>query len=199
MYYVADNLKGGLRVQNFILLGLLGSALVPVNATPAEPQTNQAIEQLAHETVSRLEWGMQYFKRALIETFSINPQTLESSAPPFFINVSYVREDRQIVVEIGRTFASVSADRAAALCIEYVERVRSMLSVDPVGRPAIGEASSLAADFFHPLTAPQGPAIEFAQALDRRITLRALVASPVNGVFSICGASLTHSPIRHLK
>lgn len=117
MYHVADNLKGGLRVQIFILLGLLGSALVPVNATPAAPQTNQAIDQLAIDTASRLEWGMQNFKRALIESFSIDPQTLESSAPPFFINVSYVREDRQIVVEIGRTFAVVSADRAAALCI----------------------------------------------------------------------------------
>jgi hypothetical protein len=58
--------------------------------------------------------------------------------------------------------------------------------------------SSLAADFFHPPTADAEPDPAFARALDRTVSLRALVASPINGVYAICTTALTGSPIRHV-
>jgi hypothetical protein len=191
--------QGDSFVRKTIISWIVGLTLFAGDATAAGPDPDSAVERLAKETVSRLEWGIDKLRRALVEMFATDPVTLEASTPPFFINVSYDREDGRILIEIGRTFAALSEDRARELCTQYIARTRGMLSVDRTGGPSVGDASSLAADFFHPLAAPRVPATEFAQALDRRVMLRALVASPINGVYSICTAGLTHSPIRHLE
>jgi len=186
-------------VRNRILPAFLVIAIFSGDPALADSESNVAIDRLAAGTVSRLEWGIEKLNRALVETFAIDPLTLEPSSPPYFVNVSFEREEGRILVEIGRTFASVKEDRAKELCSEYIARVRGMLSVGQVGRPSIGSSSSLAADFFHPMIAVDAPDIAFAQALDRAVVLRALVASPVNGVFSICTAQLTHSPVRQIE
>ncbi|MDP6182422.1 MAG: hypothetical protein QF609_01250 [Gammaproteobacteria bacterium] len=185
--------------RNLLVLWCIGIMLLAGGPAGADRPSNAAIEKLANEPVSRLEWGLERFERALVDTFAIDPVTLETSSPPFFINVSYEHADAHILVEIGRTFASMKQARADDLCREYIVRVRGMLSVDRAGRPAIKGSSSLAADFFHPLTAAAKPDPEFANALDAGVALRALVPSPVNGVFAICTAALTNSPVRLVR
>lgn len=157
------------------------------------------MRQLADSHVSRLEWGIEKLKNALVANFASDPLTLEPSDPRFFINVGYNDTQGNIVIEIGRTFASVEAARARTLCADYLGRVRGFLSVDKLGKPAVGAASALAAEFFHPLAAAAPPAVEFARALDASVGLRAIVASPTNGVYAICTAELTGTPIRHVE
>lgn len=185
-------------MQNSFIPALIGVALFTATAQ-ADADANAAIDQLANTSVSRLEWGLEKFKRALIDTFAIDPLTLETSSPPFFINVFYENDDGRILVEIGRTFPSLNEGRADELCREYIGRVRGLVSVDRSGRPSVKDASSLAIDFFHPAKSDAEPELAFAQALDATVMLRALVASPINGVFAICTASLTGSPVRFVK
>jgi hypothetical protein len=186
-------------VRNPLLLMLVGLRLFMPGAAFAAPDPAAAIAQLAQGSVSRLEWGLDKLERALTETFAIDPRTLAPSSPPFFINVTYARDEGHILVEIGRSFESLGKGQADELCGDYLARVRGFLSVDRTGRPSIKQTSSLTADFFHPPTAAAPPDPGFAKALDRAVMLRGLVASPINGVFAICSASLTHSPIRYVE
>lgn len=181
------------------LLGLLVLLSSGSNMAAAQSPSDDAIGWLAQQTVSRLEWGIEKLRRALMETLSIDPLTLQPSSPPFFVNVSYQSNDKRILIEIGRTFASVGNDRAKELCTEYIARVRGLLSVDPLGRPSVGGASSLAEDYFQPIDPARIANGGLAEDLDRSVFLRVLVASPLNGVFSICTASLIGSPVRHVE
>jgi len=180
-------------------LTLAGFAALTSISTAAPPAPASALEQLAGSSVSRLEWGIDKLRRALVETFAIDPLSLEPSSPPFFVNVGYDKSAAKIRIEIGQTYPSLDDSRARTECETYIERVRGFLSVDKVGRPAIGNSSALAAEYFHPLGAAEPPAEAFARDLDHAVTLRGLVASPLNGVYAICTAGLVDTPIRHLE
>jgi hypothetical protein len=167
-------------------------------ADAGEPAADDVVQQLARSHVSRLEWGIEKLKDGLGANFANDPLTLEPSEPRFFINVGYDAARVNIVIEIGRTFPSIEAVRARTACGEYIGRVRAFLSVDKLGQPSVGAASALAAEFFHPLGAATPPTVEFARALDAIVALRAIVASPTNGVYAICTAGLTGTPVRHV-
>jgi hypothetical protein len=96
----------------------------------------------------------------------------------------------------NRSIASSSA--SSWISTPAIGRVRAFLSVDKLGQPSVGAASALAAEFFHPLGAATPPTVEFARALDAIVALRAIVASPTNGVYAICTAGLTGTPVRHV-
>lgn len=177
---------------------LCGAALLGAGMVPGSGRAAPVLEQLADTPVSRLEWGMTRLRQGLVENFAQDPLTLAPSAPPYFINVALADDRSRIVLEIGQTFSSLDEMRARELCGEYVQRVRAFLSVDRSGRPAIKGRSSLAEDYFHPAFAPAPPELSFARALDDSVTIRGLVASPLNGTFSICGAPLTGAPVRYV-
>lgn len=179
-------------------LWLIATAIIfSTRPAAAAPMPDDAIQHLATGTVSRLEWGLDKLRRTLVETLAIDPLSLEPSSPPYFVNVSFELKEKRIEIEIGRSFPSVERQRARQLCDDYIARVRGLFGVDRSGEPAVNGVSSLTEDMFHPLDAATPPDSEFAQAVDRSVVLRALVASPMNGVYSICSARLTHSPIRH--
>jgi hypothetical protein len=165
----------------------------------AEFTAETAIERLARDPVTRLEWGLDRLRRSLLEIFAIDPLTLEPVSPPYFINAGYRPSDGYILVEIGRTLPSIGTNEAKTLCAEYIARVRGFLSVGKGGRPAVNGISDLAAEYFHPIEDEDSPDPDFAHALDQSVRLRALVAAPMSGVYSICTANLTDSPIRHIE
>lgn len=183
-----------------IALRLFALALVlsTAYATANEPAPDSAIESLSREPVSRLEWGLDRLRRDLLEIFALDPLTLEPSVPPYFINANFVADDRVILIEVGRTLSSVAAEDARELCTEYITRVRGFLSVDKLGNPAVNGVSDLAEEYFHPAFATAKPERAFARALDGAVRLRALVAAPMSGVYAICTAKLTDSPIHHI-
>lgn len=177
---------------------MLALVLSATRVAAVEPTLDPAIDRLAGESVTRLEWGLDRLRRSLLEIFALDPLTLEPSSPPYFINTDYAAGKRYILIEIGRTLPAVGKDEARSLCTEYITRVRGFLSVDKTGRPAVNGVSDLAAEYFHPLLATVPPDPAFARALDSTVRLRALVAAPMSGVYSICTAQLTDSPIRHV-
>lgn len=153
---------------------------------------------LSENPVSRLEWGMLKLERMLTAQFETDPETLAPFEPPFFINLKFDRERTRLVIEIGRTFGELAADRAAPLCREYVNRVRIQFNIDRVGNPLAGAHSNLAAEFFQPLTAgPPDPA--FAQAIDRFVYVQGLVASPLTGAYAVCGAGIRDGEVHELR
>lgn len=167
-------------------------------AAAVDPHPESAIDRLAGEPVSRLEWGLDRLRRSLLEIFALDPLTLEPSSPPFFINADFDANERYILIEVGRTLPSAGKDEARGLCATYLTRVRGFLSVDKTGTPAVNGVSDLAATYFHPSPATSPPDPAFARALDSTVRLRALVAAPMSGVYAICTAKLTDSPIRHI-
>ena len=187
-------MNSALHAAVLVLVLILPAARVAA----VEPGPDSAIDRLAGEPVSRLEWGLDRLRRALLEIFAIDPLTLEPSMPPYFINAGYAAGEGHILIEIGRTLPSVAKDEARSLCTEYLTRVRGFLSVGKTGKPAVNGISDLAAEYFHPLLATTPPDPVFARALDRSVRLRALVAAPMSGVYAICTANLTDSPIRHI-
>ncbi len=172
--------------------------LATAGAVANEPAADPAVESLAREPVSRLEWGLDRLRRDLLEIFAVDPLTLEPSVPPYFINANFVADDRLILIEVGRTLPSVADDEARGLCTEYITRLRGFFSVDPLGNPAVNGVSDLTEEYFHPAFATTKPDRAFARALDGAVRLRALVAAPMSGVYAICTAKLTHSPIHHI-
>ncbi|MGR9093349.1 MAG: hypothetical protein ACU85U_22485 [Gammaproteobacteria bacterium] len=177
-------------------VSLLALILSATRIAAVEPNPDAAIDRLAGEPVTRLEWGLDRLRRALLEIFAIDPLTLEPSTPPYFINADF--EAGYISIEIGRTLPSVAKDEARSLCTEYITRVRGFLSVGKTGVPVVNGVSDLAAEYFHPLLATTPPDPAFARALDSSVRVRALVAAPLSGVYAICTAKLTDSPIRHI-
>lgn len=167
-------------------------------ATANEPTPDSAIESLSREPVSRLEWGLDRLRRDLLEIFALDPLTLAASIPPYFINANFIAAERLILIEVGRTLPSVAAEEARGLCEEYITRVRGFLSVDKLGNPAVNGVSDLAEEYFQSVVATTKPEREFARALDGTVRLRALVAAPMSGVYAICTARLTDSPIHHI-
>lgn len=182
-----------------VLLAFLSSALCADALAANEQARVEALSTLASAPVSRLEWGIDKLRRALEQHFSIDPLTLAPSNPRYFVNVDYKSERGVILIELGRTLASLKEADAKPMCAEMIARIRSFLSVDKLGQPSIKNSSALALDYFHPLDASEPPSDAFAAALDASVQLRGLVASPINGVYSICGAGLTHSPVRHVE
>lgn len=180
----------------FFALALVLSAAC---ATANEPSPDAAVEALGREPVSRLEWGLDRLRRDLLEIFAVDPLTLEPSKPPYFINANFVADDALILIEVGRTLPSVGADEARSMCTEYITRVRGFLSVDKTGNPAVNGVSDLAGEYFHPAFAAAKPERAFARALDGAVRLRALVAAPMSGVYAVCTAKLTDSPIHHIE
>jgi hypothetical protein len=181
--------------RRFALALVLSTPWVAAGDTPADA----AVEALAGESVSRLEWGLDRLRRALLEIFAIDPLTLEPSVPPYFINANVAADERRILIEIGRTLPSVGNAQARELCAEYITRVRGFLSVDKTGTPAVNGVSDLAAEYFHPQFRAAPPDPDFARALDGAVRLRALVAAPMSGVYAVCTAKLTDSPIHHIE
>ena len=177
---------------------MLALILSATDVAAVEPTPDTAIDRLAGESVSRLEWGLDRVRRALLEIFALDPLTLEPSSPPYFINANFDAGERYILIEIGRTLPSVAKDEARSLCAEYITRVRGFFSVGKTGTPAVNGVSDLAAEYFHPLLATTPPDPAFARALDSKVRLRALVAAPMSGVYAVCTAKLTDSPIRHV-
>jgi hypothetical protein len=182
-------------IRRFALALVFSTASAAAN----EPAPDSAVAALGHEPVSRLEWGLDRLRRDLLEIFAVDPLTLEPSVPPYFINANFVADDALILIEVGRTLPAVAADEARRLCTEYITRVRGFLSVDKIGNPAVNGISDLAAEYFHPAFATAKPEPAFARALDGAVRLRALVAAPMSGVYAICTAKLTGSPIHHLE
>ena len=166
--------------RSFALALVLSTPSVAAGDTPADA----AVEALAGESVSRLEWGLDRLRRALLEIFAIDPLTLEPSVPPYFINANVAADERRILIEIGRTLPSVGNAQARELCAEYITRVRGFLSVDKTGILPLVEVDH---------------AEVFARALDDAVRLRALVAAPMSGVYAVCTAKLTDSPIHHIE
>lgn len=159
----------------------------------------EIVEELRQTPVSRFEWGLERYRLALIEYFRIDPISLESSVPPFFINVNFDESKPEILVEIGRTFGSTQDTKARQYCEDYLIRARSMLAVDRIGHPVVRGVSSLAKDFFMPIHSSKDSAHSVAQALDSMVTLRGLVVAPASGIYSVCAAKLTGMPIKHLE
>ena len=159
----------------------------------------EALAGLREAPVSRFEWGLEKYRQGLVEHFRIDPITLQPSVPPFFINVIFNEEKAEILVEIGRTFGSTQETRARELCEEYLIRARSMLAVDRFGKPVTKGVSTLAADYFQPSNSGAGQDLDVAQALDELVVLRGLVVAPASGIYAVCGAKLTGTPIRHLQ
>lgn len=157
----------------------------------------KAAAELSTMPVSRLEWGMLRLERYLDEQFALDPTTLAPYEPPFFINLKYDADTPRLVIEIGRTFSELDADRAAPLCREYVNRVRILFNVDKVGRPIAAPHSALARDYFLPLSAPEVDA-RFAHAIDRLVYVQGLVASPLSGAYAVCGAGIRDAEVRFL-
>ena len=172
---------------------------LPCCAGAAGHDGDSVIDRLAASPVSRLDWGMERLHRALIAHFERDPVTLEPSAPPYFINAGFEQDDGVILIEIGRTLPTIARADAKRECEDYIARVRSFLSVTRLGNPSVGSTSALMAEYFHPSHAPDEPAAADATALDALVRVRALVASPLNGVYSICTANLTNSPVRHIE
>jgi len=185
------------------MIVLRGCALALILSTPwvaaDDTASDAAVAALAGEPVSRLEWGLDRLRRALLEIFAIDPLTLEPSVPPYFINANVAADGRRILIEIGRTLPSVGSAQARELCAQYIMRVRGFLSVDKTGTPAVNGISDLAAEYFHPQFRAAPPDPDFARALDGAVRLRALVAAPMNGVYAVCTAKLTDSPIHHIE
>ena len=158
---------------------------------------DETVRMLSEAPVSRLEWGILKLERMLNAQFETDPETLAPFDPPFFINMKFDRERSRLIIEIGRTFGQLAADRAAPLCREYVNRVRIQFNIDRVGNPLVGAHSSLAAEYFQPLTAgPPDPA--FAHAVDRFVYVQGLVASPLTGAYAVCGAGIRDTEVRNL-
>lgn len=169
------------------------------NAAANDASPAVAVEKLSREPVSRLEWGLDRLRRDLLELFAVDPLTLAPSEPPYFINANFVAADGVILIEVGRTLPSIGAEEARDSCAQYLTRVRGFLSVDTLGNPAVNGVSDLAGDYFHPTFASTEPEPGFARALDATVHLRALVAAPMSGVYAVCTAKLTGSPIHHIE
>jgi len=186
-------------MRTVLLITILVLTVAAGRAVAVEATSESVIAQLSADPVSRLEWGLDRLRRALLENFALDPLTLEPSSPPYFINAGYDAATGTILIEIGRTLASIAAHDAKNLCSEYINRVRGFLSVGKAGVPAVNGISDLAAEYFHPTHAAEPPDRALARALDEGVRLRALVAAPMSGVYSICTARLTNSPIRHVE
>lgn len=154
------------------------------------------VDQLANTPVSRLEWGMLQIQRYLDEEFAIDPETLAPYDPRFYINVEFNAASPRLVIEVGRTFPSLNREQAPTLCRDYVNRVRILFNVDRVGRPIGKPYSTLARDFFLSPESEVDPAT--ADAIDAMIYVEGLVASPITGVYSVCGAGLRDPQVRAL-
>lgn len=155
------------------------------------------VETLAQSPVSRLEWAMLRIERYLEQEFEIDPETLAPFDPRFYINLEFNREAPRLIIEIGRTFPSLARDRAAPLCRDYVNWVRVQLNVDRVGRPIGKPYSNLAQNFFASPETQVTP--DFANAIDQLVFIEGLVASPISGVFAVCGAGLRDARVRPLN
>ena len=182
----------------FISVALFLVPYVVYAETSIKPP-HEFVEQLHNTPVSRFEWGLERYRQALMEHFRYDPISLESSVPPFFINVNFNVAKSEIVVEIGRTFGAVQETRARQHCEDYLIRARSMLAVDKIGQPVVRGVSSLAKDFFIPIDSSEDFARSAAEALDAMVILRGLVVAPASGIYSVCGAKLTGMPIKHLE
>lgn len=154
------------------------------------------VAQLVDTPVSRLEWGMLKIQRYLEEGFAIDPETLAPYSPRFYVNVEFEATAPRLVIEIGRTFPSLARDEAPELCRDYVNRVRILFNIDRVGRPIGKPWSTLAADFFLPPNTQVDAAR--ADAIDALVTVEGLVASPISGVYAVCGAGLRDAKVRTL-
>ncbi|NNM00507.1 MAG: hypothetical protein HKO62_07140 [Gammaproteobacteria bacterium] len=172
--------------------------ITAADAAAQETPSVDALGSLAAEPVSRLEWGLAQLEKDLNDLVGIDPDTLEPFDPRYRFNVNYLPGPRRIVIEVGRTFPQFPADQAQRECTSYIVRIRSLFGVDRTGRMP-RPVSSLAADYFTPAwsEAPLQPAM--AAQLDRALYIRAVVAAPLTGVYSICQAGLLDSEIEFLN
>ena len=168
-------------------------------STARAAESLDALSDLRKTPITRFEWGLEKYRQGLIEHFRIDPISLQPSVPPFFINVIFNEEKAEILVEIGRTFGSTQETRARELCEEYLIRARSMLAVDRLGKPVTKGVSTLAADYFQSPHSGKEQDLDVARALDKLVVLRGLVVAPASGIYAVCGAKLTGTPIRHLQ
>ena len=174
-----------------------GSDDDPAALDTAPRSLHALVEMLAQTPVSRLEWAMLRIERYLEQEFEIDPETLAPFDPRFYVNLEFNREAPRLIIEIGRTFPSLGQDRAAPLCRDYVNWVRVQFNVDRVGRPIGKPYSNLAQEFFVSPETEVTP--EFADAIDQLVFIEGLVASPISGVYAVCGAGLRDARVRSLN